>query len=179
MNNLRMKLLNPFSRASLVVWPALALAVAACSVSAWAGPAGVPLKASLVTEETLGFDPARCPVTGIVGTTTGTGLASHLGAVTMVATDCPVLAPGVLPTFSDGVMTLTAQNGDALNARYQGALHPVDEAAGRYSIVGDFSITSGTGRFAGAKGSGTLRGMIDLGPSVSKGTYQVLGTLSY
>lgn len=166
--------------AALRCLPTLMLCAAAGGVPAWAsGPGTVPFKASLVTAETLGYDPVRCPVAGIVGTTTGAGQSSHLGAVKMVATDCPLLVPGVVPTFSNGVLTLTATNGDQLNANYQGALHPMAGVPDLYSIVGDFSVTGGTGRFAGAKGSGYLQGTITLGPLVSKGEYQVTGVLSY
>ena len=44
-----------------------------------------------------------------------------------------------------------------------------------YSIVGDFRVTGGTGRFAGAKGSGYLQGTITLGPLVSQAEYQAGG----
>jgi hypothetical protein len=164
---------------NLRCWPVLALVAAAFGAPAWAGPVAAPFKANIVTQETLGYDPLRCPLAGIVGTTTGSGQASQLGVVKMVATDCPLLAPGVLPSFSDGVLTLTAANGDLVRANYQGALHPVAGVPDLYSIVGDFSVTGGTGRFAGARGSGTLQGTITLGPLVSKGAYEVTGTLSY
>jgi hypothetical protein len=163
---------------SLRCLPTLLLSAAAIGMPAWASGT-VPFKANLVTAETLGYDPARCPIAGIVGTTTGAGQSSHLGTVKMVATDCPLLVPGVVPTFSNGVLTLTATNGDHLNANYQGGLLPVAGVPDLYSIVGDFSVTGGTGRFAGAKGSGYLQGTITLGPLVSKGEYQVTGVLSY
>jgi hypothetical protein len=152
---------------------------AAATAPVWAGPPSVPFKATLVTQETLGFHPGRCPIAGIVGTTTGTGQASHLGAVKMEATDCPLLVPGVLPTFSNGVLTLTGANGDRLRASYQGALIPVPGVPDAFSITGDFSVTGGTGRFAGAQGGGYLQGTLTLGPLVSQGEYQVTGTLSY
>jgi hypothetical protein len=174
-----MKFLKRLPSPSVPGCASLLLAVALGSAPAWAGPTSAPFKATLTTEETLGFDPVRCPMTGIVGTTTGTGDASHLGAVSMVATDCPLLVPGVQPSFSNGVLSLTAANGDRLTANYQGVLTPVAGVPNLYSIAGDFSVTGGTGRFAGAKGSGYLQGSITLGPLVSKGQYQVTGVLSY
>jgi hypothetical protein len=165
----------PFVRRLLT----LGLGAAACSSPVWAGPPWVPFKASLVTQETLGFDPVRCPLAGIVGTTTGTGQATQFGAVRMLSTDCPLLAPGVPPTFSNGLLTFTASNGDLISASYQGSLHPVDGVPDLYSVAGDFSVTGGTGRFAGARGSGYLQGTVTLGPLVSKGEYQVTGYLSY
>ena len=174
-----MSLSHSIASPSIPGCASLLLTAALCSAPAWAGPTSAPFKANLVTEETLGFDPVRCPTTGIVGTTTGTGDASHLGAVKMVATDCPVLVPGVVPSFSNGVLTLTGANGDRLTANYQGVLHPVAGVPNLYSIAGDFIVTGGTGRLAGAKGSGYLQGTITLGPLVSKGQYQVTGVLSY
>jgi hypothetical protein len=174
-----MKLSNLISSVSLPGCATLVLAAALGSVPAWAGSTTVPIKASLVTEETLGYDPARCPMAGIVGTTTGTGQSSHLGVVKMLATDCPLFVPGMQPSFSNGVLTLTGASGDRVSANYQGVLVPVDAAAGVYSIAGDFSVTGGTGRFAGATGSGYLQGTITLGPVVSKAQYQVTGVISY
>lgn len=91
---------------------------------AWADNPQVPFKASVITQETLGFDPARCPSI-LVGSTTGKGTASHLGAVTLAASDCPVTPDGLNFYFSDGRLTLTAANGDKLTATYSGTLLPV------------------------------------------------------
>ena len=162
----------------LTAWlTAAGLALAAAG--AWAGPTNVPFKASMSTQETLGFDAERCPGTGVVGTTTGKGSASHLGAVTMLATDCPLLIPGVAPTFSNGQLTFTAANGDELRASYSGSLMPVPGTAGVFTLSGPFNFTGGTGRFSRATGSGLLQGSILLGPLVSAGQYQATGTLSY
>lgn len=155
------------------------LGAAACTAPVLAQTTLLPFRASLATQETLGYDPVRCPVGGIVGTTTGVGQASQLGSVKMLSTDCPLLAPGVLPTFSNGMLTFTASNGDLLTASYQGALHPVGGVPDLYTVAGDFSVTGGTGRFVGAKGSGYLQGTITLGQLVSKGEYQVTGYVSY
>ena len=162
----------------LALW-ALTLPAAAVCTLAWAGPQNVPFKASVTSQETLGFDPVRCPATGLVGTTTGRGDASHLGAVTMLATDCPVLAPGVLPVFNDGMLTLNSASGDELRASYSGVLLPVAGSANLFTINGRFSVTGGSGRFLGASGSGYLQGSITLGPLVSQGQYEVTGQLSY
>lgn len=151
---------------------------AACNI-VWAGPTNVPFKANIASQETLGVDPDRCPSTYVLGTTVGKGTASHLGAVTMLATDCPLLMPGVAPTFSNGQLTLTAANGDELRATYSGGLLPVAGTAGLFTISGPLTITGGTGRFTHASGSGLLQGSIILGPLVSQGQYQVTAILSY
>lgn len=159
--------------------PALVLCAAACGLSAWAGPKQVPFKAALATQETLGFDLERC-AGGVVGTTTGKGNASHMGKVTMVATDCPLIIPGgPPPSFSEGKLTFKAANGDELRAVYQGSLQPVDIPNQVFSIVGQYNVTGGTGRFSNATGSGSLTGTITLGPEVSNGRYEASGTLSY
>ena len=162
----------------LALW-ALALPTAALSPSAWADSQNVPFKASVTSQETLGFDLVRCPTTGLVGTTTGQGNASHLGAVTMLATDCPVIVPGVLPMFNDGLLRLASANGDELKAIYSGVLVPVAGSANLFTINGQFSVTGGSGRFLRASGSGYLQGTITLGPLVSQGQYEVIGQLSY
>ena len=156
---------------------AAGLALTATVVSA--GPTNVRFKASMATQETLGHDPLRCPSTGLVGTTTGKGTASHLGAVTLLAIDCPLLIAGLAPTFSNGEMTFTAANGDELRATYSGSLTPVAGTASLFTLSGPFTIVGGTGRFVNATGSGMLQGSILLGPLVSQGQYQAIGTLSY
>lgn len=166
------------------VLPALLLGSVAVSLSAWAGPKQVPFKARITAQEVLGFDPLRCPRPKEIpflpnlGTTTGKGTASHMGAVKLEATDCPVLTESP-PRFSDGRLVLTAANGDKINAAYQGVLEPVDISAGVFSIVGDYTVNGGTGRFTNATGSGTLRGTITLGVDGASAHYEVKGTLSY
>jgi hypothetical protein len=158
--------------------PVLLLGSVAVSLSAWAGPKQVPFKARISAQEVLGFDPVRCPGTFIVGTTTGKGTASHMGAVKMVASDCPVLTD-MPPSFSNGHLTLTAANGDKVHAVYQGVLVPVDVDAGVFSVVGGYTVNGGTGRFKHATGSGTLGGSITLGAAGASAQYEVEGTLSY
>jgi hypothetical protein len=169
------------------VLPALLLGSVAVSLSAWAGPKQVPFKARISAQEVLGFDPVRCPIpepmpemplVPNLGTTTGKGTASHMGAVKMVATDCPVLTD-MPPSFSDGRLTLTAANGDEVHAAYQGVLVPADETGIVFRIVGGYTVNGGTGRFTNATGSGTLGGTITLVPGGASAEYEVKGTLSY
>ena len=166
------------SRLSRWCLPALVVASASWAGAAWAGPSQVPLKGSVETEEVLGFDLDRCPVTGFVGTTKGSGHVSHLGAVTLLASDCPLLPYGV-PAFSNGTLVLTAANGDELKANYQGALMPVGGSSTQFSITGTFAVSGGTGRFVRATGGGALGGHITLGLQVSPGRYLIDGWISY
>lgn len=156
----------------------LAAAMWSCML-AWAGPTQVPFKATVTTQETLRPDPGRCVAPPyLVGTTTGSGTASHLGAITFTATDC--ITPG--PTsfdFSNGKLTMTAANGDELRADYSGTLLPLPYTTPYtlFSIQGTFTVTGGTGRFVGATGSGYLQGIENV--QTGQGQFTAVGTLSY
>ena len=158
--------------------PALALAAFTAGGPAWAGPDNVPFKASAQTQEVLGFDPVRCPGTFLVGTTTGKGNSSPMGAISVVATDCPVTQDGVNYSFSNGVLTITAANGDTLTASYQGSLQP-NATTGLHSLAGNYSVTGGTGRFANAAGSGSLQGTLNLTTQPAQGQLDMSGLLTY
>ena len=135
----------------------------------------VPFKASLTTQETLGFDPVACPIAFLQGTTTGAGHASHMGSVTLHSTDCVVQAAGQF-TFTDGRLVLTAANGDQLNASYSGMLLPSATPA-VYTLSGSFTVTGGTGRFDGATGSGSLQGSNNI--VTGQGGYTATGSIKY
>jgi len=108
---------------------------------------------------------------------TGTGIASHLGRSTNVnhitvtgpATSCPGGFANV------NVETLTAANGDTLVLT---GPHDVGcpTRPGVVHGTGDWTVTGGTGRFAGATGQGTFVG----GADFNKGTFsfQLTGTIS-
>ena len=161
---------------SRLALPLLVLGAAA-SAPAWADQRPVPFKASVVTQETLTLDLGRCSGSFLVGTTTGQGTASHMGAVTLAATDCPHTQNFVNFFFSDGRLTLTAANGDKLTAIYSGTLLPVPGAnLPMHAINGVFAVTGGSGRFAGARGGGSLQGSEDL--ATLKGHFEVSGMLT-
>jgi hypothetical protein len=74
---------------------------------------------------------------------------------------------------------LTASNGDQLVATYAGTAQP--QATGLLALSGTFTFTGGTGRFAGAKGSGTLEGVEAIGPHLAlpaKGFLVLTGQIS-
>ena len=159
--------------------PALVVAAFTCSVPAVAEQHAVPFKATVRTQERMYPDRAVCPsYPFLFGTTTGTGKASHLGAVSLVASDC--FTPGENTfSFSNGKLTLTAANGDELNAIYNGELHPLVNTPPYtlYTISGNLTFTGGTGRFVGASGSGYLSGTENI--KTGQGQFEVTATLAY
>ena len=95
----------------------------------------------------------------------GTGTATHLGGftedVTMVIN---------IPTLSStGVATFTAANGDTLTATVAGQATRTSPTT--LSIVENYTITGGTGRFADATGTFTLDSTLDQTTGASTGTF--------
>lgn len=136
-----------------------------------------PFKATLTTQETLGYNPVACPAAPFLqGSTVGTGNASHMGRVTLQSTDCPTPSPTVF-TFTGGRLLLTAANGDTLHADYSGALLPTSAVSPLYSLSGSYRVTGGTGRFRGATGAGTLQGSSNI--LTGQSSYQASGTIRY
>ena len=81
------------------------------------------------------------------------GTASHLGRVTGTTEHCSQGA-----TYGDGLMTLTAANGDELYASYGNGVSGFDPDEAVYFYADDWEITGGTGRFVDATGVGENRG---------------------
>lgn len=156
---------------------AVVVASAAASSIAIAGPTNVPFKASLVTQEQLHPDPTVCQAAPyLVGTTTASGHASHLGSTSGIATDCVTPTSAYTYSFSNGKITLTAANGDEVHADYSGSLSPTATPP-IYSIAGTYRITGGTGRFSNASGTGSLQGIENL--QTGQGQLGLSGTISY
>ena len=132
-----------------------------------------PLKASLVTQEQVGFKP-DCP-SRFGGTTTGKGNSTHLGKVSLTATDC--ITPVENYYTFEGKLTLTAANGDKLTGDYSGSFTPTGTGS-TYKLDGaKFQITGGTGRFAQATGNAELTGNQDI--QTGKGKIEANGTIEY
>jgi len=95
----------------------------------------------------------------------GGGTATHLGKYTEHIT-----MQINLPTrHSMGAATFTAANGDTLTATVEGQATPT--SPGELSIVEVYTITGGTGRFAGATGTFTLESTANQATGVSSGTF--------
>ena len=135
-----------------------------CASLADAAPPSRPFKATLeMTVTGQGRGPS-CPesspgVHGGAQALSGTGHATHLGAVEARSSHCVDPVQQVNFYFFVGKLALTAANGDLVNADYSGFLTLV--SPGVYSFEGNYFIKDGTGRFQGASGTGALFGTGD------------------
>ena len=126
--------------------------------------AELPFKGDLEgTQSVTPLDPPFGQVTG-----QATGQATHLGKF---AVQFPHIVNFDTST-GVGTYTFTAANGDTLTADFTGEAQPGPIT----SIVEDAVITGGTGRFAGATGSFTVRRLLDRGAGTTTGSFT--GTLS-
>ena len=94
-----------------------------------------------------------------------TGTATYLGKYTEHATFHVDVRTG----SATGTATFTAANGDTLTASVVGQGTPTGPTT--RSIVEVYTITGGTGRFAGATGTLTLKRTLDLTTGLSSGTF--------
>jgi hypothetical protein len=159
--------------------PAVVIMAAAFCAPAWAGPGNAPFKARVATQETLRPNPDVCVAPPyLVGTTSGTGTASHMGAITFLATDCVTPGPTSF-TFNNGKLTVTAATGDELRITYSGTLLPIPgtQPFTLYTISGTYTVIGGSGRFSSASGSGFIQGSENI--QTGQGQFDLTGTLSY
>ncbi len=109
----------------------------------------------------------------------GVGIATHLGKGTneghVVFTSSPVNCAGGIP--NDNTETLTAANGDALTLVSHDVACPIPHLSGWYHGIGHWEVTSGTGRFSGATGQGTVDGNAQIVPG-GKFEMHFVGTIS-
>lgn len=132
-----------------------------------------PLTASFLTHEQLVIPTPTC-LSQIGGVTTGTGISSLLGQVSLEAKDC--ITP-VQNYFSFiGKMTFTMSNGAELFADYSGLFTPTSFPSISVLTNSTFKITGGTGSFLGASGGGKLIGGENI--TTGQGLMQATGTLS-
>ena len=93
----------------------------------------------------------------------GTGNAQHLGAITWVSHETVDVCSDPAGGIVSGQITLTAANGDQLSGEYH-AVAILDFVAGQVTANGQLQFTGGTGRFAGASGSGVISAQGSLAP---------------
>ena len=117
-------------------------------------------------------DLTHVPIPQATLTLTGECTFKHLGATTMTATQWIYAYPDF-----ENLTTYTAANGDQLTTRFIGTLTSAPAEQLNLTFVGEETILSGTGRFAGATGSSILTGSAML--ATGKGQYTTTGSMRY
>ena len=144
----------------LLVGLAAAFAISLASVAVSATAAETPFKGTVNAVET---SQVVFPIAS--ATRDGGGTATYLGKYTEHIT----LQINVLTRHGIGAATFTAANGDTLTATVEGQATPA--SPGVLSIVEVYTITGGTGRFAGATGTFTLDNTLNQATGVSSGAF--------
>jgi len=96
----------------------------------------------------------------------GSGIATHLGQFSLTWQLTVNLADGT----AKGSFTYTAANGDSIFTTVSGTSGPTD-TPGVSSIMEINTVTGGTGRFEGAKGSFTAERLIHLNTGFTSGSF--------
>jgi hypothetical protein len=139
-------------------------AVLIAPAAALAGPVTthpVPFKGSVHAVETFDVQPPSLFSEGV-----GTGEATHLGRYTVTYQVEVDLMSGA----GVGSAHFIAANGDSLLAEFVGQGTPTADP-NISSIEETYTITGGTGRFAGATGSFTMERLINLATGVTSGSF--------
>jgi hypothetical protein len=156
----RLRKENEMNIHRLFVGLVAAFAVSLASVAVSAAAAETPFKGTVSAVET---GQTVFPMRTI--TREGTGTATYLGRYTEHVT----MQINVLQLHGIGSATFTAANGDTLSASVDGQATRTGPTT--LSIVENYTITGGTGRFAGATGSFTLESTLEQTTGVSSGTF--------
>ncbi len=143
-----------------------ALILAAASQPAWAKDQ-VPFRAAFdaVAESTLDFPMLHSHLTG-------EGHATHLGLTIFETTD---QALNILNNQGTATYYFTGANGDQIVVFFDFTALPVPTG---FTLSGTWKITGGTGRFAGASGSGTMDGWAFITATAEGGHFTMTGTIS-
>jgi len=137
-----------------------AFSVSLLTVGGGARAAETPFKGTVRAAETVVVVPPTASLTR-----DGTGTSTYLGKFAehiVMTIDLPTMS-------STGAATFTAANGDTLTSTVVGQATPT--GATTFSIVEVYTITGGTGRFAGATGTFTLQSTVDDARGISSGTF--------
>lgn len=155
-----MRKLNLFSLAVIL------LAVLATPAGATGGnpTKELPFRGTMGGDEVsfnLDVPEGRCvemaAVADSVTTFAGSGYATHLGRVDIVAEHCSDLDTG---QYGDGMLTITAANGDVLMATYTNGVSLTPPPL--IDFRDDFTfVNGGTGHFVAASGGGTETGVFN------------------
>ena len=145
----------------MVVALLLAILLVSTTLAAASARKPLPLKGSIEALETY-----RVSGPTMFVTATGSGEATHLGRYTVtyeVQVDLPTgTGTGLSAQY-------VAANGDRLFAEGSGQATPTEDPS-VFVVVETYTITGGTGRFAGATGSFTETRRVNIGTGVTSGT---------
>jgi len=127
---------------------------------------------------------AYCASAGIPIEAQGIGSVSKLGPLFVTVKKCATVS-GLAVTYA-GTITMTAGNGDTIDATYAGTQNnALRDENGFVPFQGTFTIVGGTGRFAGASGTLSFTALATpvstgatAGTSIGMAYYMVQGTLS-
>lgn len=126
--------------------------------------------------ELFGGPVGQCDANSVRIELAGTGTVAHLGRVEVEAANC---TGGDLETgeaeISAGSATFTAADGSTITVVYSGTQQAPNGTIAEYTTT--HTVTGGTGRFAGASGTWTIAGTVDL--SAGRLLGDVSGWLSY
>ena len=151
---------------SIVIALLLILVVMSTTLAAPArGVRELPLRGSMEALETY---VVNFPIMSVTGS--GSGHASQLGQFTIsyeVAVDLTTVSGPASAEF-------VAANGDSIYANGTGQATETG-TPGVFNIVENYTITGGTGRFAGASGTITLDRVVDTNTGATSGT--ISGTI--
>jgi len=121
----------------------------------------IPFKASAVVTT----DSIMIPMTPPIVPTRvaySSGQSDLLGPFTGIAHQITRLnADGTRLSITEGVGVWTAANGDSIFLSYSG-MYPPSSTPDQILFQKAVAITGGTGRFAGASGSGAINGVVDV-----------------
>jgi hypothetical protein len=126
-------------------------------------------------QEAARFDPPTGPPVFLIVRLEATGTASHLGRYTAVANFTVTVAARPEDATAVGTVTLTAANGDVIRATDVGVAASTG-TVGVVDITETWTITGGTGRFAGATGTLTVTRRLNQLSGASSGSLE--GTIN-
>jgi hypothetical protein len=122
----------------------------------------VPFKGSLRAVEN---DVVQPPILSVDGT--GTGTATHLGRFTVTYQ----VEVDLVTSGGPASIQFVAANGDEIFATGSGQGSPTEDPD-IASIVETYTVTGGTGRFAGATGSFTVQRLVSLSTGITSGSFE-------
>lgn len=161
----------PVSLLSWKIWIARAVAIAALGVVNWAN-AAPPVPINAMASGTFSGGGANFFLNG-------SGIGSHLGSLQYSGNVVITSAPGDVPIADTLTETFTAANGDTITILCQQIAIPDPQNPNVLQGSDQWTVIGGTGRFAGATGSGTGTTYVTFTTSTS-GTFikQLTGTIT-